>query len=413
VSIATGSPVRLDWSGRAAETWSWLPESEIEAETLAQVHDVGSLESAARVAVMPDAHKGYGMPIGCMLATVGTVVPYAVGVDIGCGMIAARTTLSSVGIDQARVREALEGVYRRVPVGLPARRDSRQGSHRDRQNSQALREWASEPGMTGAQVKTIRERADHQLGTLGSGNHFVELQADDTGQLWFMLHTGSRSFGKQLCDHWHLTALASCASRGATLPSRELAYLELESDDGRGYLRDMTYAMRFAEDSRRRIYDRVVEALTETFGAFEVTLGVETHHNFAAIERHEGRDVVVHRKGAVRTTTASGEGALVTIPGSMQTGSYIGRGHASERAYDTCAHGAGRKLGRSAVRAAAVGVDIRTEMAAEGIVLVCPPDADVLDESKRAYKDIEDVMHRQRDLVEPVVKLRPLGVTKG
>ena len=413
MSVATATPVSLDWPGRKAETWSWLPESEIEPETGAQIRDIGSLEPAVRVAVMPDAHKGFGMPIGCMLAAEGAVVPYAVGNDIGCGMIAARTTLAASDLDAGRVREVLEAIYRLVPVGMPSRRDSRQGAHRDRQNSAVLRQWASDPGMSGPDIKTIRERADHQLGTLGSGNHFLELQIESAGWMWLMLHTGSRSFGKQLCDHWHMTALAACEARGTTLPTRELAYLELESAEGRAYLHDMTAAMRYAEESRRRIYERSVDALTKVLGPFEITLEVETHHNFASLERHDGRELVVHRKGAVRTTTLAGDPSLVTIPGSMQTGSYIGRGRASALALDTCAHGAGRKLGRNAVRKLHAGVDIRKEMAGEGIVLVCPPDADVLDESMRAYKDIEDVMRRQRDLVAPVVHLRPLGVMKG
>jgi tRNA-splicing ligase RtcB len=406
------SPVRLDWPGRAAETWSWLPEEEIEADTLSQIRAVASLEPGFRVAVMPDAHKGYGMPIGCMLATEGVVVPYAVGVDIACGMVAARTTLSVADLGATAIAVALERLYRLVPVGLPTRRDRQQGSHATRQNSSVLREWVSDASMRG-DTKGIRDKADHQLGTIGSGNHFLELQVDEPGHLWFMLHTGSRSFGKNICDHWHREALRACEARGSRLPDRDLAYLDVSTTEGRGYLHDMSYAMRFADESRGRIYEHCLETLSGTLGRFDVTAQVETLHNFAAIERHDGRELVVHRKGAVRTMTESGDEALVTIPGSMQTGSYIGRGHASALALDTCAHGAGRKLGRNAVRKAHAGVDIRKEMSGEGIVLVCPPDADVLDESKRAYKDIEDVMHRQRDLVEPVVKLRPLGVLKG
>jgi tRNA-splicing ligase RtcB len=412
MSIATG-PVRLRLSEAAAQTWSWLPEDEIDADTLVQIGDVAAMPSTGLVAVMPDAHKGYGMPIGCMLATHGIVVPYAVGLDIGCGMIAARTTLSAATLDPARIRAALEVIYTLVPVGMPTRRDRRQGSHAGRQNSAVLREWASAPAMRSGEIKSIRERADHQLGTLGSGNHFLELDNEGTGQIWFMLHTGSRSFGKAICEYWHRVALAHCEAQQRALPSRELAFLDITSEEGRGYFQDMGYALRFAEESRRRIFERTVEALTRTLGPFDVTLVVDTHHNFAAIEKHIGRDLVVHRKGAVRTTALSGDPVLVTIPGSMQTGSYIGRGRASELSFDTCAHGAGRKLGRNAVRRAHVGVDVRKEMEGEGIVLVCPPDADVLDESKRAYKDIEGVMHRQRDLVEPVVRLLPLGVLKG
>src|SRR2546423_7682008 len=156
-----------------------------------------------------------------------------------------------------------------------------------------------------------RERADRQVGTLGGGNHFVELQADSEGALWLMLHTGSRSFGKAVCARWHAEALARCTSDGIRLPNRELAYLDVASTSGVSYLRDMRYAMRYAEESRARIYERTLEALGETFGAIDATEMLETHHNFAALESRDGRDLLVHRKGAVRTTDASGEGALV------------------------------------------------------------------------------------------------------
>jgi tRNA-splicing ligase RtcB len=201
--------------------------------------------------------------------------------------------------------------------------------------------------------------------------------------------------------------------RGTDLPNRELAYLDARGHAGKTYLRDMGYAMRYAEESRARMYDRTIDAVAEVFGPFDVTLAFETHHNFANAEIHQGRELLVHRKGAVRTVAPDGAPVLVTIPGSMQTGSYIGKGKPSPLALDTCSHGAGRKLGRNAVRRAHTGVDIRAEMLGQGICLVCPEDADTLDESGRAYKDIEDVIVRQRDLVEPFVKLRPLGVVKG
>jgi tRNA-splicing ligase RtcB len=413
MTLIAGSPARLDWSGRKAETWSWLPPDEIEAETLRQVRDIGSLDVAVRVAVMPDAHKGYGMPIGCMLATRGAVVPYAVGVDIGCGMIAARTTLGVADVTPERVREALRGIYKRVPVGQPTRQDPKQGTFENRQDSVAIRDWWNDGGKDDAVLRGTRERADRQVGTLGGGNHFVELQVDLEGALWFMLHTGSRSFGKAVCDRWHAEAVARCANDGIALPNRELAYLDVRSEAGTSYVRDMRYAMRFAEESRARIYESSLQALRDAFGTLDVTERIETHHNFAAVESHDGQDLLVHRKGAVRTTDATGAGVLVTIPGSMQTGSYIGRGKPSAIALDTCSHGAGRKLGRNAVRKANVGIDIQAEMSAQGICLICPEGADTLDESGRAYKDIEDVMTRQRDLVDPVVKLRPLGVVKG
>ena len=413
MSVAVGGPIRLDWFGRRAETWSWLPPDALEPDTLQQVREIGSLEIARRVAVMPDAHKGYGMPIGCMLAAESSVVPYAVGVDIGCGMIAAKTSLTVSDVTPDRVRDTLTGIYRRVPVGQPSRRDPKQGSFDTRQESTALRAWWEDGGKDDPVLRASRERADRQVGTLGGGNHFIELQVDSEGALWLMLHSGSRSFGKAVCDRWHAEAVDRCANSGIALPNRELAYLDVRGHAGRAYLRDMGYAMQFAEESRARMYERTTEAIAQIFGAFDVTVTIETHHNFASAEVHDGRELIVHRKGAVRTVAPDGSPTLVTIPGSMQTGSYIGTGKPSALALDTCSHGAGRKLGRNAVRKANAGVDIRAEMAGQGICLVCPEDADTLDESGRAYKDIEDVMARQRDLVEPLVKLRPLGVVKG
>lgn len=398
---------RIDHEGRVAEVWSWLPAGEIEPEALAQIRNVGSLSCAVAVAVMPDCHKGYGMPIGTALATRDAVVPYAVGVDIGCGMIAFRTDLPAPSKD--RVRAILDLIYASVPVGMPTRKDRTAGSHRERQSSTVLRHWMEERGRDFPRAREVRERADRQLGTLGSGNHFLEAQADGEGALWFMLHSGSRSLGKRICDEYHRRAVDWCARSGVRLPDRELAYLPTESDDGRGYLADMGFAMRFAEESRSRMETVCREAIGEVLGRFSVTLRVETHHNFAAAETHGGARVIVHRKGAVSTAGA----VPVTIPGSMQTGSYIGRGIPNARALDTCAHGAGRTLGRNAVRRANAGVDIRAEMDAEGIVLVSPPHSDALDEAGRAYKDIESVMRYQADLVEPLVQLRPLGVVKG
>ena len=407
---ATTLPVRLRWVGQRAEVWSWLPEYQIEGEALAQIRNIAALDPAARVAVMP-VHKGYGMPIGSMLATRNAVVPYAVGVDIGCGMIAARTDRRVEELSRDRIRRVSEEICRRIPVGIPTRSDPKRGSHAGRQNSSVLREWHERRGGAHKEASHVRERGDRQLGTLGASNHFIELQSDQNGRLWFMLHSGSRSFGKSIGDHWASEALEWCERTGHSLPDRELGYLPLPGP-GSEYIDDMTFALRFAEESRWRMYDRCVDSIAEVVGKFAVVEQIETIHNFAAIERFDGRDLVVHRKGAVRTTHDRGR-VMVTIPGSMQTGSYIGLGKPSALSLDTCSHGAGRRLGRNAARRAQPGVDIRAEMEAQGIVLVCPADADVLDESARAYKDIEEVMSFQSDLVDPVVKLRPLGVVKG
>ena len=403
-AVRTLAGEALYFDGRQA--WSWLPREEIEEATLAQISNLTALPCVSHVAVMPDAHKGYGMPIGCVLATKKAVVPYAVGVDIGCGMVAVKTDIPVSSAPGEVIRAALEGIYKNVPVGQPNRTNRNSGSHTERQDSVQLRRWSEDRMFPGADG--IREHADRQLGTLGGGNHFIELQSDGT-HVWLMLHTGSRSFGKKICDEYHKRALAWCERYYTPLPDKELAFLSLDTQDGRDYLIDMGFAMRFAEESRARIEGASLVAMLDVFGPFAVVQRIETHHNFAAIEKHMGKEMVVHRKGAVSTDGSP----LVTIPGSMQTGSYIGRGLPNRLALNTCAHGAGRRLGRNAVRKENVGVDIKSEMEADGIILVCPPESDALDEAGRAYKDIENVMARQSDLVEPVVHLRPLGVVKG
>lgn len=417
IEVATALPAKLDWfSRRAKHAWSWLPEAELEANTREQVEAIGSLPCAVAVAVMPDCHFGYGMPIGSALATENAVVPNAVGVDIGCGMVAAR--LGNLEDFRPHIRAILEGIYKRVPVGQPTKGDRNSGSHAGCQNSEVLREWedtrsGKAPEADGAISWGLREKADRQLGTLGGGNHFIELQADEQDNVWLMLHSGSRGFGYAIGTHYAKLALRFAERYHSPIPNRDLGFLSTESSEGNEYLIDMGYAMRFAKESREQMYRAALDSIVEAGVPFEVGQYIATEHNFASREKHFGRLVVVHRKGAVRTLDADGEPTLVTIPGSMQTGSYIGMGKANTLAMNTCAHGAGRKLGRKAMVAANPGADMRAEMAAAGIELVVPPTSDVLDEGGRAYKDIEDVMRYQADLVAPVVKLRPLGVVKG
>lgn len=405
-----------------AKVFSWLPREEIEDGAFDQITNLARLPSAKHVAVMPDAHKGYGMPIGTVLATEGTVVPYAVGVDIGCGMVAVKTSILIEEVTREKVRAALEGIFARVPVGQPTKgRDRNAGSFTERQNSVALRDWYER--LPNEWKTKVRERADRQLGTLGGGNHFIEIQSDGTN-VWLMLHTGSRAFGKMVCDAWYEVALGLAEKYYTPLPDKELAFLPLDSDHGDKYLSDMGFAMQFAEESRERIRGESLDAMVDAFGDFNILEQIETHHNFAAIERHMGKSLVVHRKGAVKTADGPNEGDRldVTIPGSMQTGSYIGIGLQNVLALNTCSHGAGRRLGRNQAKRQiaeteqAFGVpvvSVREEMALQGIELVIPPGSDVRDESGFAYKDIENVMSLQADLVEPRVVLKPLGVVKG
>lgn len=410
------------------KVWSWLPESEIEEGAMEQINNIAALPDTVHVAVMPDAHKGYGMPIGTALATSNAVVPYAVGVDIGCGMIAAQLPFTATDL-APHLRDILARILATVPVGQPTKRDRNAGQHADRQNSEVLRAWAeAEPNMlsTAEFRKGMRDRADRQLGTLGGGNHFIELQADVEGGAWLMLHTGSRALGKAICDKYHEYALAMNTRWHSRLPDKELAFIPLAEDAGWDYMRDMRAAMAFATESRGRIEAACLAAIAIVGLPTTPIQRIETHHNFAAEEMFHGKKAIVHRKGAVKTTVdGTGgaspkplEGALVTIPGSMQTGSYIARGRVDNHnalilSLATCAHGAGRRLGRNETKRQNVGVDIRAEMEVEGVILVHPEGSDSLDEAGRAYKDIENVMRLQADLVEPLVTLRPLGVVKG
>src|SRR2546426_8380791 len=224
VASETGrrNAARLDL-GRVP-VWSWLPQNEIEEGALAQIVNLAKLPCAVHIAVMPDCHVGFGMPIGTALATSNAVVPYAVGVDIGCGMIAAQTDIPAERATPAEVRACLEQIYSVVPVGQPTKADRSGGSFTQSQDSEVLRRWIEDWGSRDPESLAIRERADIQVGTLGGGNHFIELQTDGH-TLWLMLHTGSRAFGKFVCDHYHATAVGWGARSFTPLPDQELAVL--------------------------------------------------------------------------------------------------------------------------------------------------------------------------------------------
>jgi tRNA-splicing ligase RtcB len=251
------------------------------------------------------------------------------------------------------------------------------------------------------------ERAVDQLGTLGSGNHFLELQRDEAGGVFVMLHSGSRSLGKTICDTFHKRALA--LNTAWELPHRELAYLPLDTDDFRGYWAAMEFALRFAEVNRSRMLDAVEEAFAaETrVGRFERV--VDVHHNYAAWEHHAGRNRIVHRKGAVRARATE----TVLIPGSMGTASYVGEGLGNPESFESCPHGAGRALSRTAARKAKTSREVFDEMAVLGVALHSGDPKTVAEEAAFAYKDIESVMAASADLVRPIRRLTPLGVVKG
>lgn len=372
----------------------WLDD--LEEKALDQAKNLANLPFAFKhVALMPDTHVGYGMPIGGVMATKGVVIPNAVGVDIGCGMIAVRT--NRIDIEQRDLKTIMEKVRAAVPVGF-RHQSTPQSEHR-----MPLKNLKGLPI-----VCREYERAHVQLGTLGGGNHFIEVQRGD-GNIWVMIHSGSRNVGKQVADHYNKMAVERNERWCSSVPKEhQLAFLPLETDEAQAYLREMQYCVDFAYANRKLMMERVLDAIRDVFPDLQHDDMINIAHNYAAQENHFGQNVWVHRKGATRART----GELGIIPGSQGTKSYIVRGLGNQESFHSCSHGAGRKMGR---KAAQRNLDLKEQQRMlddKGIVHSIRSKKD-LDEAPGAYKNIRDVMKNQGDLVETVVKLSPLAVVKG
>ena len=372
----------------------WLDD--IEPEALAQARNLANLPFVHRhVAIMPDAHSGFGMPIGGVLAADGVVIPNAVGVDIGCGMCAVPTNLASVSVDELKV--IMSHIRRLIPVGFK--------KHNKPQNEHLMPKRAALQPV----VQSQYDNATHQIGTLGGGNHFIELQKGSDGVVWIMIHSGSRNIGKQVADHYNIIAKQLNKRWHVEVPlQHDLAFLPLDSKEAMQYIDEMNYCVEFALANRLLMMDRVKEAVGEVMGS--VTFGdvINIAHNYAAMEHHFGRDVIVHRKGATR----AGKGEVGIIPGSMGTKSYIVSGLGNADSFESCSHGAGRLMGRKQAQRN-LSLEEQVEILdARGVVHGVRHQRD-LDEAPGAYKDIDVVMNNQRDLVEVLVELHPLAVVKG
>jgi tRNA-splicing ligase RtcB len=370
----------------------WLDE--IEDGALQQVKNIANLPCAFHhVAVMPDAHQGFGMPIGGVLAAKGEVIPSAVGVDVGCGMIAVRSSLPEV--DRERLTRIIGRIKKRIPLGF--------------KHHSAPQPW--EGFERAPKVKVVRQELDsarYQLGSLGGGNHFIEIQEGGDGFIWLMLHSGSRNFGYTIAREFDTIARKQTKRRGISLPDVQLAMLSLDSEEGQNYFTAMEFAQEFAGASRARMMELVQEAVLEEYPGVEFPEQVNIHHNFAALEEHFGEEVVVHRKGA----TPAEKGRTGIIPGSQGSPSYIVEGLGNPESFRSCSHGAGRLMGRKEAQR-------RLDLAAEqrrldqsGILHSLRSNKD-LDEAAGAYKDIDTVMRQQQDLVRIRTALRPLAVVKG
>lgn len=377
----------------------WLDD--IESGALEQAGNLANLPFAfSHIAIMPDAHQGFGMPIGGVLATKGVVIPNAVGVDIGCGICAVRTSVQ--GLSRKNIEGILNGVRRVVPVGF---------SHHKREQEESLM-----PGMDHftfrKKLVVIREykSALKQIGTLGGGNHFIEVQKDNDGFIWLMVHSGSRNIGYKVADHYNRVAKEQTGSGRKRVPPKwDLAYLSPGSEEEKKYLEEMQYCVDFAFASRKLMMDRAGEVFSDNIkGEVRFDNFINIAHNYASSEIHFGSEVMVHRKGA--TSAKAGEKGIV--PGSQGASSFIVEGKGNPDSFMSCSHGAGRKLGRKqAIRELDLEYE-KKKLEKLGIIHSLHSRKD-LDEASGAYKDINKVMDNQKDLVDIVTELSPLGVIKG
>ena len=370
------------------------------------------------VALMPDAHQGYGMPIGGVVAAKGAVIPAAVGVDIGCGMIATETDVPAEAFAEMSFRRAFqEKLKERIPVGEGE-------SHRVTQDWEGFEEYTAHNAKRSNLWPSKLDRMN--LGTLGGGNHFIELQKstalDGSGdpeggaKVWLMIHSGSRNLGKRIEEHYHRIAARMCERFHSPLPDKDLAFLPIDEPTGHDYFTDMLFALRYAKENRRRMMEVMKATLAEFVPGANFVRTIDIHHNYAAFEEHFGEQVCVHRKGA----TSAKLDEIGIIPGSMGTASYIVRGLGNPDSFMSCSHGAGRRMSR--IAASTTLTVEECDKAMDGIVCErwhkykgfgkAKGRLD-LSEAPQAYKDIEDVIASELDLVEPLVRLVPFASLKG
>jgi tRNA-splicing ligase RtcB len=397
-------PIRQELTDGSVPVKIWTED--IEDSARRQLVNVALLPIVHHhVAAMPDVHTGIGATVGAVIATRAAIIPAAVGVDIGCGMIACRLSLAADKVDEKSLKRVFDQIGRDVPVGF-AQHDA------DRALAAQAAPFADGLGRITAKHPGVMKRVGRhshwvrQLGTLGGGNHFIELCVDEAGQLWIMLHSGSRGIGNAIGRYFIELARNEAQAQGIVLPDRDLAYLREGAAHFDDYVEAVHWAQEYATANRAGMVERVLAALARHLPPFRVTGEVvNCHHNYVAREHHYGADVWLTRKGAIRARV----GDLGIIPGSMGAKSYIVRGLGSEESFTSCAHGAGRRMSRTQAEKSYTAGDL--ERQTEGVI--CRKDKGVVDEIPAAYKDIDVVMANQADLVETVHTLKQLLCVKG
>ncbi|MGW3326850.1 RtcB family protein [Streptomyces virginiae] len=382
----------------------WTDPASVEDSAMRQLHNAAALPWIKGLAVMPDVHYGKGATVGSVIAMKDAVCPAAVGVDIGCGMSAVKTSLTANDLpgDLSGLRSKIE---RAIPVGAGLHKEAVDPSRLygfSVEGYEGL--WERFDSITDA-VKFRRDRAMRQTGTLGSGNHFIELSTDMSGAVWLMLHSGSRNIGNELAD-FHINVARGLA-HNQNLVDRDLAVFLAATPEMAAYRNDLFWAQEYAKYNRAAMMSLFKEVIRKEFRKAKVSFDreISCHHNYVAEERYDGMDLLVTRKGAIR----AGSGDYGIIPGSMGTGSYIVKGLGNEKSFNSASHGAGRKMSRTAAKKRFSARDLAEQT--KGVE--CRKDSGVVDEIPGAYKSIEAVIDQQTDLVQVVAKLKALICVKG
>jgi tRNA-splicing ligase RtcB (3'-phosphate/5'-hydroxy nucleic acid ligase) len=385
--------------GKHVDIRLWARPETVEDQAMRQLHNIAALPwTFKHVAVMPDVHYGKGATVGSVIAMRDAVSPAAVGVDIGCGMTAVRTSLRAEDLPASlsMLRSQLE---RAVPVGFAQHRTE---AFTDRDAQDWTTFWSGFEALTQA-VKANSTKALHQMGTLGGGNHFIEICLDTKGQVWVMLHSGSRGIGNLLAQH-HI-GVAKGLAHNEELPDPDLAVFLANTPEMKAYRHDLFWAQDYARRNRAVMLRLICDVLVKHFPQVSFDVPISAHHNYVAEETHFGEEVLVTRKGAIR----AGRGDMGIIPGSMGTGSYIVRGLGNPDSFESASHGAGRRMSRNKARKQFTEADLAAQTAG----VECRKDAGVVDEIPAAYKDIDEVIRNQDDLVEVVAKLKQVICIKG
>ena len=393
----------------------WLDD--IDENALEQAKHLAQLPFAFHhIAIMPDSHLGYGMPIGGVMATKNVIVPNAVGADIGCGMNAVKTSLTE--IDTETLKKIMGEIRKAIPVGFAHHKEKQD----DKLMPQGVAQMARVPSLElGGQrfepshpdslpiVKQQYEKALTQIGTLGGGNHFIEIQKGSDGHIWIMLHSGSRNLGFKVANYYNKEAIKLNEKWFSKVPKEwELAFLPIDTKEAQNYIREMNYCVKFALASRKLMMDRIIGIFSSVLPNVSFEPMINIAHNYAKLENHFKQNVWVHRKGATLAT----KDTIGIIPGSQGTKSYIVKGKGNPDSFNSCSHGAGRVMGRNQARK---NLNLKEEIKRlddKGIIHSIRTVKD-LDEAPSAYKNIKTVMDNQKDLVDILVELTPLAVIKG